>query len=148
MAKPVTRRGTKLRILQGNGGGSETFTAYCALNAKTVRFQSQTNDFYVPDCDTPDAPAWREIVKSGRSMTVSGSGILNMTDLTRYQAAYNDDDVLNYRVELDGTNTVAGGHWSAPFAVTELEVTGNDEDLVQVSITLESNGAVVWVPAT
>lgn len=146
MAPPVTRRGTKVRILQGNGATpTEVFAAYCALNAKSVNFQSQSNDFYVADCENPDAPSWRQIVKSGRSLSVSGSGTLNLNDLTRYQAAYNDDDTLNYRIELDASNSVQGGYWAAAFAVTSLEITGNDEDLIQVSISLESHGAVTWV---
>jgi predicted secreted protein len=147
MAQPTTRRGTKLRVLQGDGATpTEAFTAYCAINAKEVRFTSQTGEFYVPDCADPDAPAWREIVKSGRAMTVTGSGTLAMEHLAEYQAAYDDDEAINYRVELDVANTAQGGYWAAAFALTELGITGNDADLVTVSITLESNGAVVWVP--
>lgn len=150
MSNPAhTRRGTKMRILQGNGATpTEVFDAYCALNAKEVNFQSQTNDFYVPDCDDPDAPAWREIVKSGRALTVSGSGSLDMRDLPRYQAAYDDDEPVHYRIELDASNLIEGGYWSAAFMLTNLQITGNDDQLVQVSITLESNGAVTWVDAT
>lgn len=149
MAQPTTRRGTKLRVLQGDGAApTEAFTAYCAINAKEVRFTTQTGEFYVPDCADPEAPTWRQIVKSGRAMTVTGSGTLAFEDLSRYQAAYNDDEALNYRVELDATNVAHGGHWAAKFAVTELSITGNDAELVQVSITLESDGAVTWVDAS
>lgn len=149
MAQPTTRRGTKLRVLQGDGATpSEVFAAYCAINAKEVRFTSQTGEFYVPDCDDPEAPAWRQIVKSGRALTVTGSGTLNMADLERYQAAYDDDEAVNYRIELDVANATHGGHWAGGFALTEFGITGNDAELVQVSITLESNGPVTWVPAT
>lgn len=148
MAQPTTRRGTKLGILQGDGATpTEVFTAYCALNAKEVKFTTQTGEFYVPDCANPEAPAWRQIVKSGRAMTVTGSGTLDMAARTKYQAAYDDDESINYRIELDPTNTTNGGHWAGAFTVTDLTITGNDAELITVSLTLESNGPVTWVDA-
>jgi len=149
MAQPTTRRGTKLRVLQGDGATpSEAFTAYCAINAKELQFTSQTGEFYVPDCADPDAPAWRQIVKSGRALTVTGSGTLAMEHLADYQAAYDDDEPLNYRIELDVTNATHGGYWAGKFALTDFGVTGNDAELIQVSITLQSDGPVTWLPTT
>ena len=149
MAKPTTARGTKLRILMGDDSDPIVYTAYCGLTAKTIRFQSQTNDFYVPDCDNPDDPAWREIVKSGRSVSIQGQGLLDTKDaLPRMQDAYNSDLPVPMKVELNIPALSGGGAWVGEFMCTQLEITGNDADLVQANITLESNGEIEWVPAS
>lgn len=148
MAQPTTKRGTKVQILKGDGGGPEVFSAFCALIAKSFNFQTNTNEFFVPDCADPDAPAWREVVKSGRFLSVSGSGTLAMEDLASYQASYDSDLSDNYQLALDTTDTTYGGHWAGAFMLTNLQIDGNDDGKVQVSISLESDGPVTWVPAT
>lgn len=148
MARPVTAKGTKLRIIQGNGATPEVFTAFCALTAKGINFQSQSNDFFVPDCDNPDDPAWRQIAKSGLSATISGQGTLDLTGAApRYMAAFLDETSANYRVQINQALAVGGGYWEGAFMLTAYEVTGNDGELVTANITLESDGPVTWVPA-
>lgn len=56
MAKPVTVKGTKVRLLQGNGASPEVFTSFCGLTAKSINFQTNTNETFIPDCDDPEAP--------------------------------------------------------------------------------------------
>lgn len=147
MARPKTAKGTKLRIMQGNGATPEVFEAFCALTAKGINFQSQTNDFYVPDCDNPDDPAWREIAKAGLSATISGQGTLDLDANATYQAAFENENSSNYRVLINLSLAAGGGYWEGAFMLTTYEVTGNDGELVQANITLESDGPVSWVPA-
>jgi predicted secreted protein len=149
MAKPKTVKGTKVRLLQGDGATpTEAFTAFCGLTARSINFQTNTNETQVPDCDDPDAPQWRELAKSGRFVSVSGSGVLDMDALERYQEAYDSPDSVNYRIEIAVPALDNGGHWAGAFMVTNFTVTGNDGELAQVELTLESDGPVAWVPAT
>ncbi len=149
MAKPKTVKGTKVRLLQGDGETpTEGFTAFCGLTARSINFQTNTNETFVPDCADPDAPAWRELAKAGRYVSISGSGILDMNALPRYQEAYDDDEAVNYRVEIAVPALDNGGHWAGPFMLTNFSVTGNDGEHANVEVTLESAGAVVWVNAT
>lgn len=147
MAKPVTVKGTKVRLLQGDGADPEVFTKFCGLTAKSINFQTNTNEQFVPDCTDPDAPAWRELTKSGRFVSISGSGLLDMDALAAYQAAYDSEDAANYRFEIAVPALDNGGHWLAPMMLTNFQVTGNDGELATVEIALESSGEVVWVPA-
>lgn len=149
MVKPLTVRGTKVKLLMGDGAspGPEVFTKFCGLTAKSINFQSNTNEFFVPDCDDPDAPAWRELTKSGRFVSMSGSGLLDMNALEDYQAAYDNDDAGNFRFQIDVPVLSNGGYWQGPFMLTNFQVTGNDGELATVEITLESSGAVTWTPA-
>lgn len=145
MAQPQTAKGTKLLILFGDGATPEVFSKICALTAKGINFQSNTNEYFVPDCDNPDDPAWREMTKAGRFADISGSGILDMAALTRIQAAYDNENAVNLRVQLAVTPN--GGYWSGPFMVNGFNVTGNDGELVQVELTIASAGPVVWTAA-
>jgi len=148
MAKPVTVKGTKVRLLQGNGATPEVFTAFCGLTAKSINFQTNTNETFVPDCDDPDAPQWRELTKSGRYVSISGSGLLNMGSLESFQAAYDEDETTAYRFEIAVPALQNGGYWTGQFMLTNFQITGNDGDLTQVEITLESSGEVTWVAAS
>ena len=147
MAKPVTVKGTKVRLLQGDGAEPEVFSAFCGLTAKSINFQTNTNETFVPDCDNPDAPQWRELTKSGRYVSISGSGLLNMGSLDSFQAAYDADETATYRFEIAVPALQNGGYWIGQFMLTNFQVTGNDGDLTQVEITLESSGEVTWVAA-
>lgn len=146
MAKPQTAKGTKLLLLLGNGADPEVFTKICAVTAKGINFQTNTNEYFVPDCDNPDDPAWREMTKSGRFADISGSGTLDMAALARIRAAYNDENAINVRVQLDVSPN--GGYWEGPFMFNGFNIAGNDGELVQLSdMSIQSAGAVAWVDA-
>ena len=53
-----------------------------------------------------------------------------------------------YRLELDLPLASNGGYWEVSMMLTNLNVTGNDGELIQVEIALESDGAAVWFPAS
>jgi predicted secreted protein len=145
VAKPTTALGTKLRILLGDSATPIVYTAFCGLTARSINFQTNTNDFFVPDCDNPDDPAWREMAKAGRFVSITGSGILDTKSaLPRMQAAYGDADPVPVRVELAVPTVDGGGAWTGLFMFTGLEITGNDGELVTANITMESDGPVVW----
>jgi predicted secreted protein len=149
MTKPTTVKGTKVRLLQGDGATpTEAFTAFCGLTARSISFQTNTNDTQVPDCDDPDAPQWREITKVSRFVSVSGSGILDMNALPEYQAAYDDPDSVNYRIEIAVPMASNGGYWEGAFMLTGFTITGNDGEFAQVELSIESDGPVTWVDAT
>ncbi len=147
MAKPSTANATKLQIMMGNGATPEVFLTYCALTTKSIRFTTQTNEVYVPDCDNPDDPAWREITKAGRAVTVTGQGVMDMINaFGRYRAAYDNELSSNYRILINLSAALGGGYWVGAFMLTEFEVGASDGEKINANITLESDGPVVWVP--
>lgn len=148
MAKPTTALGTKLHILLGEGSGPIVYTAFCGLTAKSINFQTNTNDFFVPDCDNPDDPAWRELAKSGRFASISGQGILDTKDaLSRMQASYDSAVAVPVKVELDVAALDGGGAWTGNFMFTQMNIVGNDGELVTADIAMESSGEVIWTAA-
>lgn len=140
MALPTTLEGTQLYLKIGDGATSEAFAHPCLINSERgIAFRSSTNDIIVPDCSTPEDPAWRKLIKDALSVGLTGAGILDAVEatMTLYTAWWKGDATKNVQVWL---GTI--GYWQGAFKLTEWEVTGARNDLVQVSITLESDGIV------
>lgn len=148
MAEPKTVKGTLVGILLGDGATAETFSAFCGINAKTINFQTNTNEEFIYDCANLDAPPWRKLTKSGRFLSVTGTGQLDSDVLSRYQAAYDDDDAVNAQISIDVPAVDGGGYWESAMMLTNLNITGNNGETTTVEISLESSGPVTWVPAT
>lgn len=140
MAQPTTIKGTQLYIKIGDGASPEVFTHPCLINSERgVTFRSNTSDIVVPDCENPEDPAFRELVKDALSMGVTGAGILDnlLTTIQTYTTWWKSDDAKNVQVWL---GTV--GYWQVAMKLTEFEVTGERNNKAQVAITLESDGVV------
>lgn len=150
MATVASANGTKLLIQVSDGASPEVFSHDCLINsARGVVFAAETNEFIVPDCDSPDDPAWKEVTKDGLSATVSGAGILHTTTAKSLwytwlaQAA-----VKNCRINLNVASGVGGGYWAGEFHLTQFEITGDRNSKLEANITLVSNGALTWTDAS
>ena len=148
MATPDTVKGTLVTVALGDGATAEEFVSFCGINAKTINFQTNTNEEFVYDCDDLESPPWRTLTKSGRFLSVSGSGLLDSSVLARYQEAYDSDDAANAKIIIDVPAGVGGGFWSCALMLTSFNITGNNGESTQVEISLESSGPVTWTPAS
>lgn len=140
MATPTTIRGTQLYVKIGDDASPEVFTHPCLINSERgVTFRSSTNDIVVPDCDNPDDPAFRELVKDALSMGVTGAGVLDnvLATIQAYTTWWKSDSAKAVQIWL---GTI--GYWQADMKLTEFEVTGERNNKAQVAITLESDGVV------
>lgn len=148
MAKPTTFSASKLYISMGDGADPEVFTAPCGLTSRGIAFSKETNDITVPDCDSPDDPAWTERGVRTLSAEVSGSGILAAEALPTWWGAYASTESFNVRVGLNAPAADNGGYWAGRMHLTAFGVTGDLGDKVQVSATLINDGELTWVDAT
>lgn len=145
MAKPVTISASKLLIQLGDGASPEVFTAPCGLTTKGITFTKNMNDITVPDCDDPDAAAWVERGVVSLSAAISGNGVLAMEAQNTWLAAYQNTSSVNTRVLL--TEATYGGHFEGKFHLSTLTENGALGDKVQVTVALDSDGPVLWVPS-
>ena len=60
MAQPTTFSFGKGTIEVGDGETPEVFSKVCGFNSIEMSLKKDTNDTTVPDCDDPDAPAWKQ----------------------------------------------------------------------------------------
>lgn len=141
--------GTQLLVQIGDGQSPETFAHDCLINTdRGIAFASETNRQVIPDCDNPDDPAWSVMNKDGLSATITGAGMLHTSSIADWDDWFNSDDGKNCRVLLNGVTLAnGGGHWAGSFKLTGWEVSGTRNEKATVSVTLESDGAVAWVPA-
>lgn len=150
MATVKYLNGVQLLVQIGDGASPEVFAHDCLINAERgISFESETNRQVIPDCTTPDAPAWSVMDKDGLSATITGSGMLHTTSTAEWFTWFNGNDGKNVRVLFNGVSLAnGGGHWAGSFKLTAFEVTGARNEKSQVSVTLESDGVVTWVPAS
>lgn len=148
---PVPRvTGSKLLVKIGDGATPEVFTADCLINtSRGIQFQSDTNEFIMPDCTNPEDPAWKSVTKDGLSATITGAGMLYTASVAEWYTWFNGDDAKNIQFALNVTLALGGGHWLGAFKLTAFEVTSDgNKDQSTCNVTLVSDGPVTWVPAT
>lgn len=148
MAKPITSRSSQFMIKLGDGGSPEVFEAPCGLNTKGINFTKEMNDVAVPDCDDPDAPAWAERAVTVMSAEISGEGILAMGDLDTW-IEFNESTISRNAqivLDVDAPNASLGGMWTGKFLMSGFNVTAEQGNKVQVSVSMQSDGQVTWVP--
>lgn len=140
MAAPTTKDGVELYIKVGNGASPEVFTHPCTINAaRGIEFTASTNEVIVPDCANPADPAWVQVVKDGLKATINGEGILDATlaNIQLYDTWFTSKEGKNVQVWI-----AAIGKWVGEFKLTQWAVTGERNDKIQASITLESDGSI------
>ena len=148
MADPKVVEGVLVGLLVGDGGTpTEAFTAFCGINAKTIAFTTNTNEQFLYDCTTPTNVPWRKLTKSGRSVSISGTGQLDSSVLDRYMTAYNSNNAVNAHYSIGVAALDGGGYWGGAFMFTNLEIVGTNGEMTTVSISLESSGAITWTDA-
>ncbi len=145
MAQPTVLAGTKLLILVGDGGSPEVFAQPCGLTTTGIDFKASTNTTLIPDCDDPEAPAWEAKDVNGLSANVSGSGVMAVESFDTWNDWFQSAVGKNCQIKLDSASL---GYWQGQFILSDFKLDGQRGNKVQVSITLDNNGAVPWVPAT
>lgn len=145
--QPATLRGTYVNILIGDGAEPEVFAPICGLNTRSFTHQINTNDDFIPDCTDPEDVPTRELTTTGEQWDVSGSGLLDRNNLADLQAAVGVRK--NYRFELaePASDAVYGGYYAGTFVLTNLQITGGNDNKVSVDLAFASDGAVVFTEA-
>ncbi|GGD30741.1 phage tail tube protein [Aureimonas glaciei] len=146
MAQPVTLRFGKMQVLLGDGAEPEVFAAPCGFTQKSFSRSKELNEVVVPDCDDPDAMAHTARDARSLSATISGSGVLAKSAYPIWKDAYESSESVNCKVVFD---------WGTPdtttitqrFHLSSFEISADLGDRVQISVSMESDGAYTEVTA-
>lgn len=146
MAQPTTVRPGKMRILLGDGGSPEVFSAPCGLTTKAIRVSKDLSDVLIPDCDDPDAAGWLARDVTSLSIEITGEGLLAAESEALWMDATFSADPVNVKVEVEfttGTRTLEGA-----FHVT-VSTNGQQGQRVSIDVSMQSDGIVsrTWTPA-
>lgn len=149
MTAVKSMNGTKLLVQIGDAGSPETFAHDCLINAeRSIQFSADGEAVIVPDCDDPDAPGWKEQFKDGLQAVITGAGMLHTASVEKWFDWFKGSDPKNVRVRVDVTAANGGGYWSGAFHLMNFEVSGARKNKSQVSVTLNSSGALTWTDAS
>lgn len=139
--QPTTARPGKMRILLGNGGGPEVFTAPCGLTTKGLTITKNLEEVAIPDCDDPDAVFFMARDVSSLSASISGEGVMAAESEDVWNDAAFSTESVNARIEIEfssGTRTIAGA-----FHLDSYAINAQQGQRVSVSISMQSDGEFV-----
>ena len=132
--------GSQILIKVGDGATPEVFTHPCLINAdRAFTLNAETNQFDVPDCANPQDPGWKTTNKTSLSASISGSGMIERTDMALFDAWLISKDPKNIQIEVGGSG---GRKYTGSFHLTSLEWTGTPKENATCTISLASTGAI------
>lgn len=141
MAQPNYFKGNDILVKIEDPVTAGTYVASCMINTdRSFTLQAETQSQFIPDCDDPDAPAWRIVDKTGHSATVTGSGIIHRDDMALFDEWVLAEASKECMIEVGG---VGGRSYTGQFHCTSLEWTGSGKETATCSITLEQTGPLV-----
>lgn len=141
--------GTKVLVQIEDPLTPGTYAHPCLINAaRGISFTSNTSDQLIPDCLTPDAPAWITRTKDGLSASVTGAGLLHTPDTEVFFDWFKGDTAKNVRVKIDALAADGGGYFAFSAKLTEFNITGDRGAKAEADVTILSDGAVTWTDAT
>lgn len=149
MASVKTLAGEQLLVKIGNAASPEVFAHDCLINTdRAAAMSAETTEVIVPDCNSPENPAWKQVLKDGLSIQVSGAGILHTASIETWFDWFKSDDAKNVRIELNGVaGADGGGYIAGAFKLTQFSMSGTRKNLATVDVTLVSHGACAWTDA-
>lgn len=128
-------------IKLGDGGGPEVFAAPCGLTTKGFNQTANVQETTVPDCSDEDAAAFIERGVDTLSSEISGAGVMTQEAFTTWRAWFLSAASKNCRIYPNGAS---GGYWQGAFILSAFNLTVNRGQKVEVSVTMQSDGAYTW----
>lgn len=146
MAQPDIIRGTYFSLMLGDGATpTETFAALCGITTRSFTSTTNTQDQFTRDCADPENVPIRQLIATGKQWSLSGEGVLNRSNLEDIQAA-DDGNPHNWRFLFTepADDLVFQGYYEGAGIITNLTITGGDENFATISIQIESHGQWDW----
>lgn len=136
-------KGTKLLVKFGDGGSPENFVHYCSINAeREFALEANINESMAINCDDPDAPGWIDRDVESLSGQITGAGVMNTPDYRIIRNRWLQAESFNCQVVLNVDAADGGDVATGRFLISNLSITGNRGDKVQLSVTLQSDGPI------
>jgi len=140
MVAPVTAKFGKFRVLL-DPAGTGTYTAPCGFTSKSLNLSKDLSDILLPDCDNPDEVAWVGRDAISRSGAVSGEGVLAASSVETWLDAYDDDDSVAVKIEIEFTTKTIT--WTGRFHIESFEASASQGERCLANVSLQSDGALV-----
>lgn len=148
MAQPTVLSFGKGLVYFGDGADPEVFAKICGFNSTELAIEKDTNDVTLPDCDDPDAPAWKatDVLNIGWSATFEG--IMAKEAEPLLWAAINRAEATSIRIRLVGFGSGSGTpdlQFSGKAHVSG-NIKGERGNKYQISVSATGDGALTRAP--
>ena len=128
---------------------TEAFAIACGIQDVSINQAVGTQDRFSRDCAKPGEIPNRKVKATGKSLDVTGSGLIDKAQIAIYNSALGV--AKNYKIEVyadDGTDTgTLLGTVSCNMLVNALNISAPHEGTSNAEVTLASNGAWTWTAA-
>lgn len=134
------QKGKDLLLKLGDGEVSETFSVIGGLRTKTLSLNAQTVDV----THSQSTGGWRELLAGAgvRQASVSGAGVfLNDAAAEDVRSVFFASEARNWQIVVPGFGTIEGA-----FLIANLDYAGEHDREAQMSLALESAGALTFTP--
>lgn len=127
-------------IEMGNGSSPEVFTILCGIRTQGITAQTNTTDDFLKDCVDPEAVPVRFVIPTGKQWDLSGSGVVNLDNLTNILNAQGVSKNFRYTLGVGtgqtGTEVVMAG----PAMITNVQIGGSEDNFASLDISIASDG--------
>lgn len=147
MSSPDLLAGNRFRVLRSAGGTPETFTFLCIAQTKTLTQTNTFEDATVPDCDTPLAIPNRKSILTSRGWSGRLAGVADAKRFQDLQADANAETPHRYQFLIDKTAAQGGGTYTGAVFFESLELTSQNNGLVNFTAQFRGDDALVWAAA-
>ncbi|RIV79580.1 phage tail tube protein [Pelagerythrobacter aerophilus] len=143
-------KGNYADILYGDGADPEAFTQLCGINTRglniTYASAFETEDW---DCEDPEAVAQTIREVGAQDWSITGSGLYNRAQMSAIRGLMGTSQNWRFALDEPGAPAVAidDGYWGGPGFISNFEVTGNNGEWTQVSMTITGTGLLAWTDA-
>ena len=128
---------------------TEAFAIACGIQDVTINQAVGTQDRFSRDCTKPGEIPNRKVKATGKSLDVTGSGLIDKAQIAIYNSALGV--AKNYKIEVyadDGTDTgTLLGTIAGSFMMTASNMSIPREGTASAEVTLANNGAWTWTAA-
>ena len=128
---------------------TEAFAIACGIQDVSINQAVGTQDRFSRDCAKPGEIPNRKVKATGKSLDVTGSGLIDKAQIAIYNSALGV--AKNYKIEVyadDGTDTgTLLGTIAGSFMMTASNMSIPREGTASAEVTLANNGAWTWTAA-
>lgn len=141
MASEDTLIGNELRLQMGDGNSPEVFVDFCAITDVSGFGENKPLVDVTSLCDL--ARTFRNGLKEGAEVTLAANMIQGDADTRALFAAYQADDIVNFRYVLVGVSPAEYFQFAA--TILGWQLNGPIGDKASMTFTIKISGPVEWV---
>lgn len=150
MAYAAKVKGNYADIMFGDGADPEVFTQLCGINTRGITI-TYANAFEMTDYDCADPEDAGHIVRDvgAQDWSITGSGLYNRAQMAAIRGLMGSTQNWRFALDEPAAPAVAvdAGYWQGAGFISSFEITGNDGEWTQASITITASDMLTWADA-